>query len=186
MKITTREQWLHAIVDAARPMFEALERPLPAQVRVAVCPPARKVKAVGVCWHSVCSEDGVREIWVDATLNDPLRICDVLVHELCHAALPDDTGHKAPFAKLAAAMHLEGKPTATYGGEDFARVWQPILDDIGAYPGGKLKLPERKSKSYNNVKIDCFKCEGLFYTSISRADGVKCCPFCASDQLRFR
>lgn len=179
----TREEWLHRIVDEARPMFALEGCPLPAKVRVAACPRTGKSKAIGLCWHSTVTKDGVREIWVDASLNDPLRIADVLVHELCHAALPDEEKHGRRFGKLARALHLEGKLTATVGGKAFAEVWEPLLETVGAYPGGEINLDEAapKPKSYNNVKFACNACEGLFYVALTRAPSVCLCPFCGSD-----
>lgn len=178
----TREEWLNALIDEARPMFDEAGYPLPKIIRAAVCPPRGKSKAIGVCWSSTCSTDGGREIWVDAGLNDALRIADTLVHELCHAALPDEVGHKGPFVKLARAMHLEGKPTETTGGEAFKEVWGPIIERVGPYPGagfqGTSNSDGPKTRKGGPSKVTCTSCDGWFTTAPKKADAVIFCPFC--------
>lgn len=157
----TREEWLNQVIAAAWPMFEAEGAPLPV-TRAALMPPHRKMKAIGLCWHSSAVDDNAREIWVSSQLNDTMQVVATLVHELCHAALPDSVGHKAPFVKLARAMALEGKPTATFGGPTFIAIWAPILEAMEPMPGakfhgylvgGRRKQPSRAKK--NLMCPDC-------------------------------
>lgn len=159
----TREQWLIKLIDKARPMFKALDAQLP-EVRAAICPPhARKSKKIGLCWHENSSEDGAREIWVSSEISDAFDVAGVLMHELCHAALPGGVGHKKPFIKLARGLHLEGKPTATVVGEPFKKIWFPILEKIGPLPGAKFLglrpldgSPKQATRPQRNVSCpDC-------------------------------
>jgi hypothetical protein len=133
----TREQWLNKLVDRARPMFKANEASLP-EVRAALTPPHRKMKAVGLCWHDEAAEDKAREIWISSAIDDAFEVAGVLVHELCHAALPHNIKHKKPFITLARKFHLEGKPTATTIGDPFKKIWLPIIEKIGPLPGAKF------------------------------------------------
>ncbi len=158
----TREQWLNKVIDRSRPMFKAVGAPL-GDVRAVLAPPHRKMKAVGLCWHSGSVTDNAREIWISSAIEDPLSVADTLVHELIHAALPDGIGHKKPFVVLARKFHLEGKPTATTGGEAFAKTWTPILTKIGPMPGAKFLgarpadgRPKQEVKVQRNVTCpDC-------------------------------
>jgi hypothetical protein len=161
----TREQWLNKIVTQARPMFKAAGKPLLKNVRVAIAPPRGRGNSIGTCWSSECSKDGGCEIWVSAELNDPMRIADTLVHELCHAALPTGTGHKKPFADLATAMLLEGKPTATVASAEFKRVWKPILKKIGKYPGVAFSAPTGAKQGTRLIKAECDCCGFVFRTT---------------------
>lgn len=161
----TREQYLQAIIDAARPMFESIGAPVPDNVRASVGLP-RSRKAFGECWRSVCSSDKGREIFVSPVLVEPLRIADTLVHEICHAALADGIGHKSPFVKLARQMQLEGKATATVGGESFKATWQPIVAQLGQYPGvafdPKAGPPKQSTRM---IKVECGTCGFVFRTT---------------------
>lgn len=133
-----REQWLTKLVERAKPMFEKLDKPLPS-VRTAICPPHRpKMKHVGLCWSAASSKDNTREIWVSSEIDDALEVAGILVHELCHAALPHGVKHSKPFLTLARSMHLEGRATATTIGEPFKTIWSPIVEKIGPLPGAKF------------------------------------------------
>jgi len=190
-KTITREQWLNKIVAKSRPMFKKAGHELPI-VRVAIGVTQTK-KAIGECWHSICAEDKAREIWVSPTINhqDPMRIADVLIHELCHAALPDNAGHKTQFARLAKAMLLIGKPSATEASEEFAEVWAPILEKIGPYPGvgnfarGAIIGGRKKQKAYL-IKCQCLECEAVWrmtQTHIEAVQGSMKCPCCGETEV---
>lgn len=182
----TREQWLYRLVAHARPMFKEAGSPLPKNVRVAVGLPFGTRKAIGQCFHTSCSEDKGREIWVSPVLGgDPLAITGTLVHELCHAALPDGTGHGKDFSTLGRAMLLTGKPTEMgHGGDEFAAVWTPILKEIGRYPG-KVFSPGagKKTKKTYMIKLACEPCGAIWRMTAGHADRVTACPCCGSDEL---
>lgn len=159
----TREEWLNKFIGHARPMFIEAGVPLPEQVRAALAPPHRKMKAIGLCWHAVCTSDEAREIWVSSAIADPVQAVSVLVHELCHAALPDGVGHKRPFTKLATAMLLtEGKGTHAAGGAEFAAKWEPIIAEVGPMPGaqflGASAVGQRKQKTAAFKNVTCPSC----------------------------
>jgi len=135
----TRDQWLNGFIEAARAAFEAGGKPLPPNVRAAICPPHRaKQRYVGLCWSDAVSEDNGREIWVTAGETDPVRVAGILVHELCHAALPHEVKHGKEFRKLATDMGLEGKMTATTEGKTFKFMWEPLLSKLGPLPAARF------------------------------------------------
>jgi len=135
----TRDQWLNGFIEAARAAFEAAGLPLPPNVRAAICPPHRaKQRYVGLCWSDAVSEDNGREIWVTAGETDPVRVAGIMVHELCHAALPHEVKHGKEFRRLATDMGLEGKMTATTEGAIFKMMWAPILKKLGPLPAARF------------------------------------------------
>lgn len=161
----SREAWLLSVVEEARPFFEAAGHPIPATVRVGIGHMVGSAKAIGQCWSDKSSDDGVREIWIKPYTRDRMEIVATLIHELCHAALPweqDDgkpTAHRKPFIQLARAMDLEGKPTATYAGDDFKSTWEPIIERLGPYEGGIVtKVAKKAPKNPAQVKISCSCC----------------------------
>jgi hypothetical protein len=54
MTYETREEWLNAFVNAARPVFEAQGTPIPLNTRVSVGFPSTGYKSsvIGECWSS--------------------------------------------------------------------------------------------------------------------------------------
>lgn len=87
-KYETREAWLTAFIDAARPHFEAVDAPLPMNIRVSVSMPGTSKRGRGVageCWSTSASTDGHFELFIRAVLETEARIADVLTHELVHA-----------------------------------------------------------------------------------------------------
>jgi hypothetical protein len=56
-------------------------------------------------------------------------------------------------------LSLEGKPTATTEGEKFKAEYQPLLEDLGAYPHAKLNAgTNRKVQGTRMLKACCPDC----------------------------
>jgi hypothetical protein len=162
---TMREAWLVAMIEALRPHFEANGGTVPANVRIACgWPSARALsgsngsRTIGQCWHAAASKDGTVEIFVSPYLDEPMRIAGVVAHELCHAILGEGVGHKGPFKKLAKAIGLEGKMTATTEGPIFIAAVQPLLDLLGPYPHASLDGSNRKKQTTRLLKASCTEC----------------------------
>ena len=94
---------------------------------------------VGECWYKEGSEDGHIEIFINPDKADSLVVAEILIHELCHAALGNGFGHGPEFKKLATAMKLAGPMKATVPTEEFNSWAKGIIDKIGEYPHASLK-----------------------------------------------
>ena len=165
---TTREEWLNAFVQRARPVFAGAGYTLPEKIRVSVgftSTGARaKGAAIGECWSDAASEDGHFEIFIRPNATTDARIADILTHELVHAAVGLEAGHGKPFKACARAMGLEGKPTATTAGEAWYQWALPILSELGAMPYGQLNdgLSSAKPKQKTNlIRVECPSCGWL-------------------------
>jgi hypothetical protein len=77
------------------------------------------------------------EIMISPVLDDPMRVAGVLAHELVHATVGTQHGHKGPFAKLAKKIGLEGKMTATTEGEAFK---QAVPSHVPSHPQTAAKV----------------------------------------------
>lgn len=175
----TREEWLNAIIEEMRQDFRDLGHEIP-KVRASVGYTGTADRAgshiLAACWHKECSRDGTREMFFVPELDDSARIIDVAYHELCHAVLPDGEGHKAKtFGRLARALGLEGKLTATYAGEDLRWRAEQIVRKLGEIPharlnGGHISVPPRRpgdapegpsmprripKQGTRNLKVEC-------------------------------
>ena len=162
--IETREDWLNAFIEASRDQFAAASAPLPLNVRVSVGFTSKgfKGKSIGECWSDMASDDGHFEIFIKPTLNDVARVCDVLTHELIHAAVGLDKGHGPVFKRVAASLGLEGKATATIAGKAWFSWALPIIEALGPMPyaaiTGGASSGRPKQKAYL-VKVQCPVCD---------------------------
>lgn len=172
-----RQQWLENAISELRPRFEAVapEFPLPPAVRVSWGFPGGRGgvgrKAIGQCWAVQASKDGTTEIFLspvlgnggsgDGTGNPPeLTILAVLAHELVHAAVGLECKHRGAFRKVALAIGLEGKMTATTPSPEFKAWAAPALERLNAFPSGALdpSASGKPKQSTRLVKCQCPTC----------------------------
>jgi len=156
----TREGWLRT---ACQKMIQLFDLPPRGPWRVTCGWPSKRATAtngrvLGQCWSSSCSADSTIELIVSITLDDPVEVLAVAAHELIHASLPEGTGHRAPFARKARAIGLDGKPTATTPGPAFVKAIAPLLEDLGSYPHASLDIAARKKQSTRMKKASCAFC----------------------------
>lgn len=194
----TREQWLNAFVDRARPAFKAAGHELPEKVRVSVGFTGARGggKVLGACWHEEASTDGTREIFVVPTIDDSALIAGVLTHELCHTLFGPDEKHGKRFKASGAAVGLVGKPTAMLPPQDGEKgAWHewadPILADLGPIPHARLDPSKSgvKKQSTRLLKAECETCgftvrvTGKWVTALSERGLLPMCPdpTCESD-----
>lgn len=179
---STREEWLVALMSEVAPLFVSLGKPLPDRIRV-TCgfgsggTRGRKLKQVGECWSDTRSGDQSFEIMVAPTVDDPVKVASILVHELCHAADRLQSGHRGEFARLARGLFLEGPLTATVAGPSFTSMIQPILDGLGAYPHARLDASMRTKQGIRMLKCVCPSCGYTVRTTAKwLAFGSPICP----------
>lgn len=185
----TREEWLKAaeLVMSAWIRLEGVT--YPAKTRVS-CGFPHKGKGrgtlIGQCWDTTVSGDGTYEMFISPEIADPSRACDILLHEMCHAAVGIQNGHNKVFGSLARKLGLEGLLTATVAGEELKELIQKhCLDKLGPYPhsamnvgkGGAKTTP--KAKTYL-IKLSCPECDYPAYTTRKwlESDGAPVCPSC--------
>jgi hypothetical protein len=150
-KFEHREPWLHALIAAMKPIFAKHGASVPNNVRVSCGFPSIRAlngvqnQRIGECWGETESKDGSFEILISPTLADPMRVAGVLAHELIHAIVGVEMGHRGPFKRLAVAIGLTGKMSATVESDAFKRALEPILDGLGPYPHAELDARKRSS-----------------------------------------
>ncbi len=203
IKFDTREQWLNGAVKELEPelikqkkllagKYPHFNKPFPS-VKVSVTQPTRG-KAIGTCWSDKASSEGYYEIFITAKEDNPMRVLDILTHELCHAVDGLISGHGTAFKRLAYAMGLTGKPTATVASAEFIEKYKPIIESkLGDYPHAKMNLESSTKKQKTRlIKVSCRGCDNIFrqtrkYIDLSKArnlekygvdDFVCFCPIC--------
>ena len=161
-KFTTREEWLVAAIDALRPIFAETGETLPA-VRVSVGWPGgrgKKNAVIGQCWKTTTATDKVSQLFVSPVLDDAVRVLDVLTHELIHAIDDCQSGHRGRFGKIARAVGLEGKLTATVAGPELLVKLTAIAKGLGTYPHAALAgsadgADGPKKQGTRMLKVEC-------------------------------
>lgn len=171
---TTREEWLASAADRLRPAFLSCNGVIPVKVRYSCGWPAGRRgsnshKAIGQCWYPEASADGHVEIFVSPAIDDPVEVLGILVHELVHACLDVKAGHGPRFRKLAVALGLEGKMTATVPGPALRDTLSKLASVIGPYPHAELRRGEAadkpKKQSTRMIKVECPDCGYLVRTT---------------------
>ena len=139
----SREEWLRQAVVAMLPMLEEVKLSLdPSIVPVSVGFPKvshGKGDAIGVCHvKGACpTDERLRPIFISPVLsNAVMDILPTLLHEMVHAALPPEAGHRKPFADAVKALGLAGKPTHTFLEPESNLHGQlaGIASELGHYP----------------------------------------------------
>ena len=178
----TREAWLNAAVALLTDKF-GREGLTPSTVRVGVgfTGMGKKTKRIGETWSEDASGDGTREIIISTVLDDVRDVLGTLAHELIHASLPPAAKHGPDFKRVALAIGLEGKMTATTVGPMLADVLDWMAEDLGPYPHARLTvmLGGPKKQAPRLLKVSCEPCEYIGRFSRATLDlGAPLCGVC--------
>jgi hypothetical protein len=139
---------------------------------------------VGECWSAECSADGTFEIFIVPTEGETSRIAGILAHELVHAAVGLEAKHGKPFKRVALAIGLEGRMTATTEGPRFLEAVKPILDAVGPFPHARLtddplaRSSAPKKQAGRQLKCECTECGYIARTTAKwlKTAGAPICP----------
>ena len=156
-KHTARETWLQAAIAAMSPWFARVNaKPIP-EIRVSVGWAKRAGKnKIGWCWKQEVSADGVTEIQISPEKADPVKVLDILLHEMVHASDNCESQHRGYFRKTALALGLTGKMTATVPGEELEKTIRELALELGPYPHAALSPTARVGKQGTRMlKVVC-------------------------------
>jgi hypothetical protein len=197
MKHDTREGWLKAAIDLFRPLFTEKGNPIPETVHVSCGWPSSKAlvdkvgcRTLGEAWSTKCSKDGNVQIFISPCMDDPLAdygVLAVLAHELVHAAVGNEHGHKKPFWDMAKAIGLAGKPTATFAPPETIETYRPMVEALGTYPHPQLDIraireeKAKKKQGTRMIKCECAACGYIARTSQKWID-LSGPPLCACNR----
>lgn len=158
----TREEWLIKLAKKLEILFQENGAKLPKYRVTCGFPSAGGLSArnrsIGQCWSPSASADQTTEMIIGITQDDSMKVAGVLAHEMIHAAVGLECGHRGSFRKLALAIGLEGKMTKTTESEAFKQRVQPMLDDLGPYPHAKIDATNRKKQGTRMIKASCTAC----------------------------
>lgn len=164
-KHKTREQWLLAGLELVKPEFTRIGQKVPKRIRVSCGFPSKnplgnKKRRIGECWADKASKGKFFEIFISPTLDKPFDVLDTLVHEVVHAVVGLECGHKGEFRKVAKAVGLTGKMSQASAGPELKERLYALLNELGDYPHDELsKMTNgRKKDTCRLLKAECPGC----------------------------
>jgi len=178
-KHSTREAWLAAAVKAMEPLFAKSGSNIP-PIRVTCGWPSErgtseKKRCIGQYWTGKASKDGVAQIFITPWLDEaevaaPVGVLSTLAHEVVHAVAGIEAKHGPAFKKIAVAIGLEGKMTATIAGEELCKTLTTMSEALGPFPHSKIDptMNPVKKQSTRMVKCVCKEVECGFLVRTSR------------------
>lgn len=182
MTAKTREAYLNEFLHGpiAAWLAEA-GTTLPADCRVSIGFPGggSARKRIGECWPRGRSADKVNEIFINPTMSNVREIIAVLVHEAIHASDDCASGHKGHFARVAHAVGLEGKLTATHAGPVLKAKIEAAIAVRPELKHGALMLGGLKKQTTRMVKHECHEC-GAIWRMAAKWE-VTVCPCCGEE-----
>jgi hypothetical protein len=117
-------------------------------------------------------------------LDRPIEILHVLAHEMAHAIVGTEAGHKGGFVKLCKAIGLIKPWTATTPGPELAKALAIYALQLGPYPHARLN-DVHKRQTTRMLKATCPNpdCEALengkpYTVRISQQTADFGCPTC--------
>ena len=183
-----REAWLKRAAKLLTPTLEAAGSPPPLNIRYSCGWPGvnKGGKRIGECWASTASKDGHFEIFISPSIDDPLRVLDILLHEMVHACVGLECGHKGEFKRVAKSVGLKGKMTATHAGEELKENLVNLCRELGEYPHAELKKAHHsgpKKQGTRLLKVVCPTCEYTVRITQKWLNiGLPVCP-CGTDMM---
>jgi hypothetical protein len=181
-----REEWLIESVSLMRNrLFRGHGFDVPEKIRISVGFP-RGARgggsgAIGQCWSQVASADEHAEIFIHPLIEDPLRVLDIVAHELVHAVnfAAGQSGHGKVFKDIAVKVGLEGKMTETVAGERLLVDLRDFHRILGNYPHRSLATDAAagpKKQGTRMLKLECAGCGYVVRTSQKWVDvGLPTC-----------
>ena len=185
----TREKWLNSAAKImAKTIFKKAEIKVPRDYRISCGWPssggrAKRNRTIGQCFPRSMSQDAKAEMFVSPTVENPLDVLAILAHEMIHMVDDCKAGHRQPFGRMARAIGLEGKLTATTAGEDLTIELKGIIKTLGKYPHRKLVFKNRNKQSTRMLKLECQDCGCIARMSQAWLEAATFCPCCGGEEI---
>ena len=119
--------------------------------------------SIGSCWSGWKDGEGFLISMHPMIFPDRLKVLETLLHEMIHATVGLDCGHKGKFREAMLAVGLEGKSTATHAGAECAERLTLIGDSLGPIPAGRGELTPKaiKVQTTRMRKWTCPECQQI-------------------------
>ncbi len=132
---------------------------------------------VGECFSPRICADGIPQIFISPRVAESVEVLGILLHELIHASVGNEHGHKKVFSQAARACGLEGPPTATVVGDKLRPVLVQYVQASGVYPHAAI-CPVVKEKKGSRLRLYECLCEPPMKVRVASDDFVALCLRC--------
>ena len=111
---------------------------------------------------------------------DPIKLLEVLLHEMIHSAYPLD-GHRGNFPKVARRVGLIGKMTSTFSSPELLKRLNGLNKELGPFPNGHGDLSRVSKQRVRLIKLVC-KCPRIIRASRTEIErGPILCQICSEE-----
>jgi hypothetical protein len=147
---------------------------------------------IGQCFDGSVARDGKPQIFISPRIEKSIEVLGTLLHELVHAVVGCQHGHRKPFSQAAKKVGLEGPPTVTVVGRELVSFLQTFVDRMGPYPhaaitplvkekpGSRLRLyecccdePVKLRVARDDLRVQCLDCGELFVQVVKNGEGSR-------------
>lgn len=152
----TREGWLiDAVIALDKTFFKENGYELPEKLQVSCGFPRGTSKAIGQCWDPKVSGDKTTQMFVCPSQGDPITVLGIVLHEMIHASVGVEVGHKGIFRKLAKEFGFVGKMTATQvePGSPLNGALNVIHASLGEYPHAPMQKRSKVAKRTGWIRL---------------------------------
>ena len=132
---------------------------------------------IGQCFPQQVCSDGVSQIFISPRIAVSVEVLGTLLHELIHAAVGCQYGHRKQFSQVARLVGLEGPPTATTVGMGLQVVLQQFVDEQGPYPHAPIRVTH-KPKVGSRLRLFECHCEPPIKLRVARDELLVLCLEC--------
>lgn len=146
-RLKYREQWLAEGLELLkRQVFGPNKYKVSPKIQVSCGFPhsrafSPKAPVIGECWYPQKSD--THHLFISPVLADPVRVLDVLTHEVVHTIAGSKAKHGSGFKYVATRVGLTGKMTATVAGPQLAKLLEHLSGILGDYPHTPLSKPRK-------------------------------------------
>lgn len=154
-------------------------------------------RVIGECFEGQACTDGRPQIFISPTLADSVKVLATLLHEMLHAAIGCEHGHKKPFSQAARKAGLDGKPTATVVtvGSPLHTILVNYVRQSGAYPHAAIRSGRSSNSGSDPDDADATRpgsrlrlyecaCEPTIKIRVARDDFQGLCLICNKEFQR--
>ena len=138
---------------------------------------------VGECFSPRICADGIPQIFISPRMAESVTVLGILLHELIHASVGNQYGHRKEFSQAARACGLEGPPTATVVGDKLRPVLVQYVQTSGIYPHAAIR-PVPKAKKGSRLRLYECLCETPVKVRIASDDFIALCLRCNNTFLK--
>ena len=158
-----RENWLNSASEYLHPWVERCEHASPFMepcLSVGFPRGSRgRGHTLGQCWDKSLSGDKERyHIFVNPDQTDEIEVLRILLHELIHASVGIECGHRNEFRKVALELGFQSPMTSTPASDILKSQLKVIATSLGPYPHPGLVYNERKKPGSRLIKVSCPHC----------------------------